>query len=113
MLEWKRITKRYIDGYPLAINGGEFEAVRYCCEIEDLEDEMCIDALTLLLALKNGIWVNDKMPFESDKLALRFRYANSLKDGYLHEYISDQELELKDYGETWALNKAELKKVKK
>lgn len=75
-------------------------------KLEDIEDELGIDLLTLFKALKNGIWTKTwdcKYP-----LALnREDYTNHTTKYYVFEG-KKKIIKLKDYGKTWALTKEEL-----
>ena len=77
-------------------------------QLEDIEDELGIDLITLFKALKDGIYVkvNRKIDF--------IRYVSIFKKRKRHLYSSstfwgkyDIGL-IKDYGKTWALTKEEL-----
>ena len=73
-------------------------------QLEDIEDELGIDLITLFEALKNGIWLKDK----KDQF---IPYHCLLRDDFilvLYEDIYKKEYLLKDYGKTWALTKEEL-----
>ena len=100
-------------------------------QLEDIEDELGIDLITLFKALKNGIWT--KGGYYSDQLEkepsfverpeigmCRFydecdeNYNTLLHDEnvmciYSYNYeIMIRQTRLKDYGKTWALTKEEL-----
>lgn len=73
-------------------------------QLEDIEEELGIDLITLFKALKNGIWLKD----EKDQF---IPYHCLLRDDFilvLYEDIYKKEYLLKDYGKTWALTKEEL-----
>lgn len=96
-------------------------------QLEDIEDELGIDLITLFKALKNGIWVNETTGECEQLKGLHFIKSNNLvaeidcgspliisicetwyedldnvmlKTGY--EWFADE------YGKTWALTKEEL-----
>lgn len=82
-------------------------------ELEDIEDEIGIDLITLFKALKNGIYEKFEdgeyvkfnglcMPIKSHKLKLNVN-KKCLERGNDYFYF-------KDYGKIWALTKEELKK---
>ena len=85
-------------------------------ELEDLEEELGIDFITLFKALKNGIYLK----FGSEKnIGVYYEYRTILPrhfDKDYKGYFIDLQLELsinfnfyfKDYGKTWALTKEEL-----
>ena len=76
------------------------------CQLEDIEEELGIDLITLFKALKNGVY------FENDKkhhiVALdlgsssNYRLSYEIIDGLFESVYA------KDYGKTWALTKEEL-----
>ena len=74
-------------------------------QLEDIEEELGIDLITLFKALKNGVYV---------KGLGYFRYADFDFEGKVIIYgdidpICGNEF-LSDYGKTWALTKEELEK---
>ena len=88
--------------------------------LEDIEEELGIDLITLFKALKDGINVyyegEERYQFHNN---LRLEYHKTLGWGLVDIYGSicrndmpmklDMEFyELKDYGKTWALTKEEL-----
>ena len=83
-------------------------------ELEDIEEELGIDLVTFVKALKQDyIWV------KADDLEGKVVRCSSftLSHGYFYcEYESDVEFgygfyAIRDYGETWALTKEELEDV--
>ena len=84
--------------------------------LEDIEEELGIDLLTLFKALKNGIYLK----FGSEKnIGVYYEHRAILPrhfDKDYKGYFIDLQLELsinfnfyfKDYGKTWALTKEEL-----
>ena len=79
----------------------ELDSIHKLGQLEDIEDELGIDLITLFKALKNGIWVKDK----KDQW---LPYHCLLRDDFifvLYEDIYKKEYLLKDYGKTWALTK--------
>lgn len=76
-------------------------------QLEDLEDELGIDLITLFKALKQKfVYHNAKVKIELLGLHIK---SNEL---YLYGVVEDTThavyLSLKDYGKTWALTKEEL-----
>lgn len=95
-------------------------ALEKLSKIEDMEEELGIDLITLFKALKDGINVyyedEERYKFHND---LRIEYHKTLGWGLVYIYGSccrndtpmmlDMEFyELKGYGKTWALTKEEL-----
>ena len=99
-----RITNENDCVYLEHIGVGHQQFVNKLGQLEDIEDELGIDLITLFKALKNGIWVKDK----KDQW---LPYHCLLRDDFifvLYEDIYKKEYLLKDYGKTWALTKEEL-----
>lgn len=69
-------------------------------QLEDIEEELGIDLITLFKALKNGIYTKD-----NDLLTFP---CLSIKGNILFTLPSFRTFELKDYGKTWVLDKKEL-----
>ena len=90
--------------------------------IRELEEDLEIDLVTLLKALKNGIWVRQKPPYNENEIvklepselnvSLGEDYA-ILQELYFEDldYVMDttgRKWHQKDYGKTWALTEEEL-----
>lgn len=88
--------------------------------LEDIEEELGIDLITLFKALKDGINVyyedEERYKFHNN---LRLEYHKTLGWGLVYIYgcncrddmsmkLDKEFYELKDYGKTWALTKEEL-----
>lgn len=91
------------------------------CNLEDIEEELGIDLITLFKALKNGIWTTlsymdiHRMRYEKRQKQKYFYYDNVLitKDNLLISSSGDNTcgsyaIKFIDYGKTWALTKEEL-----
>lgn len=85
-------------------------------QLEDIEDELGIDLITLFKALKNGFY--GKQPWSDGKIK---HYTSKTHDfgfdakrllTYSTGYEIDDEYGIKDYGKTWALTKGELENGK-
>ena len=88
-------------------------------QLEDIEDELGIDLITLIKALNNGIWVYRGKRKEHTSWCIAI---NGNGDGghrkttfWLSYKVNGfdfpdyyEHLEFKDYGKTWALTKEEL-----
>ena len=73
-------------------------------QLEDIEEELGIDLITLFKALKNGCYVK---PWTEIKYSYEIRTGSD----NIHLYLldeNDNDYSLKDYGKTWALTKEEL-----
>ena len=83
-------------------------------QLEDIEDELGIDLITLLKALEQGIWIKTKQgKIRHTSCHLRkistLHFGIEFQDSNYHwRYIQLPE-DVKDYGLTWALTKEELK----
>lgn len=75
--------------------------------LEDIEEELGIDLITLFKALKNGIYVvekNDNFIVEDN-----IRSIEHWKDGWgITTNMEYLELSFTEYGKTWALTREEL-----
>lgn len=104
-------SNREIENY---VNTDLTIAIDKLGQLEDIEEELGIDLITLFKALKNGFWSIDKKnhiykmkPTEGNGGAMSF-YASY--DCIIKENAYDEQyFLLKDYGKTWALTKEELK----
>ena len=71
--------------------------------LEDLEEELGIDLITLFKALRCGIWIYDNgSPFFTSRIKLSWHLDSIYCD------TSDTNVLLREYGKTWALTKEEL-----
>ena len=98
-----RLTKKREDGQYLKTIKSIDNCLNKLGQLEDIEEELGIELLTLFKALKNGIWIYDNgNPFFTSRIKLVMQLDA------IHCSISDIEVLLKDYGKTWALTKEEL-----
>ena len=98
-----RLTRKREDGKYLKTIKYIDECMNKLGQLEDIEEELGIELLTLFKALKNGIWIYDNgNPFFTSRIKLVMQLDA------IHCSISDIEVLLKDYGKTWALTKEEL-----
>ena len=87
-------------------------------KLEDIEEEIGIDLITLFKALRNGIWTNQEQCYGDEKQGkIRFFQVRLLLEenalGCIHNSMWKSKevirtLYFKDYGKTWALTKEEL-----
>lgn len=85
------------------------EAVDKLGQLEDLEEELGIDLLTLFKALKNGIWYKGHKDIYFVKgvcLDLVGEFFELWVEG--HKILDGIQIRLKDYGKTWSLRKEDL-----
>ena len=118
-----RLTKRDRRLYALDNNGTEHwvdfinishrnrdDADEKLCQLEDIEEELGIDLITLFKALKNGFYykhyLKGDIVFDDGTYNRISLYDNGinidLDEGWFYFMY-------KDYGKTWALTKEELK----
>lgn len=94
----------------------ECEIYNKLTDLEDIEDEFGVELITLVKAIKNGIWCKCCL-FDDAKISYRKPDFISLKnkclvqecdDGSLHSSTYFIYYYSKDYGKTWALTEEEL-----
>ena len=88
--------------------------------LENIEEELGIDLITLFKALRNGIWTNQEQWYGDEKQGkIRFFQVRLLLEenavGCIYNSMWKGEevirtLYFKDYGKTWALDKQTLEK---
>lgn len=105
------------------------------CQLEDIEEELGIDLITLFKALKNGIWSkggyygsccikNEPHFIKPENIRLGKTWYDEVENEDDYKYLIDENNQLclfemeyedeqyvvraKDYGRTWALTKEEL-----
>ena len=115
----KRLTRNVLTETSPMYELGEWadneEALNKLGQLEDIEEELGIDFITLFKALKNGFYHIDKnkhiyttKPTKGNGGAMNFYACLECiiaEDTYGDQYIYS----LKDYGKVWALTKEELK----
>ena len=111
-----RFTERYDDILAITKDGKETheKGVRIkdkdggfekFAKLEDIEEELGIDLVTLFKALRSGIHIiDDGYPY-NDRVDLI--YSSDTPCGFKGK-VSDHCAFFKDYGKTWALTKEEL-----
>lgn len=75
-------------------------------QLEDIEEELGIDLITLFKALKDGAWTKF-----NNEISKCDECEYQMLDIYIYFYWDNGKhlvFELKDYGKTWALTKEEL-----
>ena len=80
-------------------------------KLEVIEEELGIDLLTLIKALKNGIYVKYDSDFGftgKPHIVIKKDKATEICFRDKKWWIQENEFMLKDYGKTWALTKEEL-----
>ena len=80
-------------------------------KLEDIEEELGIDLITLFKALKKGVYVKFDSYFGNiGELDIKIVKDNATGICYRNKkwYIQEEDTLIKDYGKTWALTKEEL-----
>lgn len=123
-----RLTEKidFISGYPNRNdlyrpynNSSKIECYKKLGQLEDIEEELGIDLITLFKALKNGFyyrnpWSKDKEVVYASKCDVRSNWGLSVKNltktGWGFVLMSNRNTYLipEDYGKTWALTREEL-----
>jgi len=87
----------------------ELDSIHKLGQLEDFEEELGIDLITLFKALRNGVYykLNLGQAEKVDDVSLNCCVSTGY---FIHfEYLNyDICLDTKDYGKTWALTKEEL-----
>lgn len=84
-------------------------------DLEDIEEELGIELITLFKALKEGIWVKYDSDFgmtNKPKIKITKDTATGICYRNKKWYIQEDETLIKDYGKTWALTRKELENDK-
>ena len=99
----KRLTNKnqILDGYIGA------DVIKKLSDLEDIEEELGIDLVTLFKALKHKIWIKTPFGYKDKWLCSTegLFYSNSRSGFKINERLLT-----KDYGKTWALTKEKLEK---
>ena len=77
-------------------------------KLEDIEEELGIDLITLFKALQNGVWYKDYKDNDKIKFADDIEENMKCKELIVPAKYTIIGLKFRDYGETWALTKEEL-----
>ena len=76
-------------------------------KLEDIEEELGIDLITLFKALKQ-MFVFHKENVKIELIGIHFKSNELYLFGFVEDTVHAVYLSLKDYGKTWALTKEEL-----
>ena len=108
-----RLTYQKRDGnYSIRFDLGnlqqvDIKAMNKLGELEDIEEELGIDLITLFKALKNDFYFKykDKIISSNDYL---FQIRTNIRGNWIFDIISDNlsllTIKIKDYGNTWWLS---------
>ena len=81
-------------------------------QLEDIEEELGIDLITLFKALKNGVYYYSNSQLTKDSVNLINQFlCSGIHNELKYDLITSFERKIfnfKDYGKTWALAKEEL-----
>lgn len=88
-----------------------YQCLEKLYKLEDIEEELGIDLITLFKALKDGVYIYEPYDYTGiwiDPSVVKVEVM-TFNDKYI--YFNSQNIpsaEIKDYGKTWALTKEEL-----
>ncbi len=101
-----------LDNGKLSPTGTQQDVINKLGQLEDIEEELGIDLITLFKALKNGIYAKVYIPMSFGAKEIKFLNVEKTGLGLYKNFIRTNYglYQLKDYGETWALTREELKK---
>ena len=113
-----RLTKKDYCGYDVATRKKQrdytceeiFDVLQKLGQLEDIEDELGIDLITLFKAISNGIYVKTKNGISKHYTIHFMRWQQTKK--YCLYYRPYSHIWFKDYGKTWTLTKEELEHEK-
>ena len=112
-----RLTLKIRDGFYTTHNINSTDDLKYKLgKLEDVEEEIGIDLITLFKALKEGIFVAYDSDFgmtNKPKIKITKDIATGICCRDKKWYIQEDETLLKDYGKTWALTREELENDRK
>ena len=81
-------------------------------QLEDIEDELGIDLITLFKAIKNGVfYYSEGIQLTKGIVYIISNYLGTYNDKLSYSFLTyneKQQLFFADYGKTWALTKEEL-----
>lgn len=97
----EQMLKGYSDKYVQAM-------ANKLSNLEDIEDELGIELITLYKALKKGIYIKNQSQTTYPLALLRTHYSNNTARYYVFDNGKEKEIKLNKYGKTWALTKEEL-----
>ena len=86
----------------------ELDSIHKLGQLEDIEEELGIDLITLFKALKNGIWYKDYKDSDCIKFTKDIEEHINWKELIVPAKYTHISLSFKDYGKTWTLTKEEL-----
>lgn len=79
-------------------------------ELEDIEQELGVDLVTLFKALKDDVYVKSPYDVSPESSALDIRFFKTFGWFFTYRGCGYPRYLIKDYGKTWALTKEELQK---
>ena len=108
-----RLTKKnnigYFPAYERETKENYYDLVYKLGSLEDLEEELGIDFITLSKILKQR-FVYDKDQVKIELLGLHIKSDELYLYGFVEDTMHAVYLSLKEYGKTWALDKEEFYK---
>ena len=103
------LCKTFIDGVSVDYLTADLNASRVMNklgQLEDIEEELGIDLITLFKALRDGIYVHLQEPYGIIHDTIRPKFEG--KYVYLVLDTVDSQVCCRNYGKSWALTKEEL-----
>ena len=108
-----RLTKKndigYFPAYERETKENYYDLVHKLGVLEDLEEEIGIDFITLFKILKQR-FIYDKDQVKVELLGLHIKSDELYLYGFVEDTMHAVYLRLKDYGKTWVLDKEEFYK---
>ena len=108
-----RLTKKndigYFPAYERETKENYYDLVYKLGVLEDIEEEISIDFITLSKILKQR-FIYDKNQVKIELLGLHIKSDELYLYGFVEDTMHAVYLGLKDYGKTWALDKEEFYK---
>ena len=109
-----RLTKkkniRYFPAYERETKENYYDLVYKLGMLEDIEDELELDLITLFKALKQK-YVFHKKNVKIEVLGIHIKSNELYLYGFVEDTTHGVHLSLKEYGKTWVLTREELKEA--
>ena len=86
----------------------EFDVLNKLCQLEDIEDELGIDLITLFKANNEGAYFKEDLRPYIANIDLKHKCVRLVKHYEAENDFDCHYVMFKDYGKTWALTKEEL-----
>ena len=104
-----RLTKKFSNGYlpqyERETKENYYDLVYKLGQLEDIEEELGVDLITLFTALKKGVWYKDYKDNDKIKFTDDIEENMKCKELIVPAKYTIIGLKFRDYGETWVLDK--------